>query len=299
MIIVRAKFICCWLMGLGFFTSCHTVQKSSDEGIIDAADSGMAPTLESGASSGSTAGSSALTTAEANGVPPPPPPPPTGASGQGSAKNTPHIYEQWEEDDWNEEQMRKEDMDFFKSGRYFGFGLLAGTTQMTGTLASLYYSGWFNSYDFSMYVFVDKQWAFELGVGVSKHFFAIYSSDRISNIGRVDVRLRKYQAKIKYFFELPKAPVHPYLTVAGASFERQYSFADLSGNPRVTDSAPAIGGGAGIDIPIMAKSVYIRLDGLFYSVQFPDELSGDLADAGFPDLAGDAFTLHGGVLLNW
>jgi hypothetical protein len=170
---------------------------------------------------------------------------------------------------------------------------------MTGTLATLYYSGWFNSYDVQAFVFLNLNWAVELAVGVSKHYFAIYSSDVISNIGRVDIRLRRYQGKVKYFFPIEKLKMSaPFVSLGIANFERQYTFADLE-NKRIIDSSPGVGIGGGIDIPLLGRGVWLRLESIFYSVQFPDELSGDLTDAGFPNLAGDTLFIHSGIVFSW
>lgn len=237
------------------------------------------------------------TTAVDEGVPPPPPPPPHETS---KKSPPPDIFEDGMEPPFdNGDQMQSEDDEFFARGRFFGFSLLAGTSQMTGTLSSLYYSPGFNSFEMQMYIFLDLNWAFEVAAGTSRHYFAIYSTKDIAgNLGRVDIRLRKYQAKLKYFWDLSFPKDWQVYALAGlASFERQTSFPDL--DRRVHDSAPAFGAGFGLDIPVVGKDVYFRTEGIFWNVTFPDEFSSDLADAGFDNLAGDNWTLMGGLVLNW
>ena len=175
--------------------------------------------------------------------------------------------------EFDEESDEEADINFFRNGRFFTIGLMAGYRGFTGNFAKVYDSnvqfGLFLSY------FFDLSLALQLGFQTGDHavnFSTLSGSTRKYYNGNLSMTAINFD--LKYYMNTQNvtrglADLNPYLLGGLGQFYRTYTIADIDGYSR--DSAMGVNIGAGVEIPLMRKKAYLGLQAVYHYVNFNDE----------------------------
>jgi hypothetical protein len=198
------------------------------------------------------------------------------------------------------------DEKFFQFGRFFGVGLGGGFTTATGNAGRIYQGG-FPSVDFRLNYWFDFNWALQLSIQNSSHNY------NLGNDGLSDVNLFRALFQVKYYIDTrdlsaPITFVGPHL-IAGTGY---YSRTDNigSGNSSSTDKATQVHNavgfncGAGFELTLKPKRIYLDLEGLIHFVPFDDnnDTKFNTTDANsphIPDRTGAWLTGTISLLFTW
>lgn len=174
--------------------------------------------------------------------------------------------------EFDEASDEEADIHFFRNGRFFTIGLVAGMRGFTGNLASLYGSG--PTYGIFLSYFFDLNLALQLGFITGDHSFNLNfscGSNVCTNTGNVSLTMINFH--LKHFFNTQNvtrglADLNPYIIGGISQNYRTYTVQGIDGYSR--DSVVGVDGGAGIEIPIMRRKAYFGIQAMFHYVQFKD-----------------------------
>lgn len=238
-----------------------------------------------------------------SGGPPPhgdTPPPGTkdsGVKGQGSDDSNYSDNPFTTYGEFNESDEEETDAKFFQNGRFFGVSLGMGFEAVDGYRGALWQGG-FPTVDFRVHYWFDFNFALNLGVMTSQHFY----DTTAAGLGHVDVNVVRVGLDAKYYFPVKDLSsvisfANPYILLGfGAYTLSQVS--NLLGST-VTDTNIGGDAGVGLEFPIYPKKTYFELEGKINVVTFKDTYSTQFQSVGYPNLRGNLWTVTGSVLFTW
>lgn len=189
---------------------------------------------------------------------------------------------------------------FFQYGRFFGIGLGTGLTTATGNAGRLY-QGNTPMVAFRLACWLDFHWAIQMDVQNSKHNYDVLPD------GLTDVNLFRTLLQIKYYFDTrdlsaPITFIGPHIIAGGGFYQRSDNIGAGNANAATgstvdTENAFGLNAGAGLELTLKPKKVYLQIEGLAHMIQFRDQFSTKFKSAGIPDRTGT--WIVGTVALMW
>ncbi len=174
--------------------------------------------------------------------------------------------------DYNEYEVEDEeeaDINFFRNGRLLTAGVLFGDRTFTQGMATIYDSN--VAYGLYLSYFFDLRFALQFTFLTSSH--RIHIPNGVSPVTGT-ASLNSIGVDIKYYFNTQSltkglATFNPYVIGGFSSIQRQST---IDGQPEFgKDSAMAFDIGAGIEMPILQKKMYVGAQALYQVVNFPDQ----------------------------
>lgn len=182
--------------------------------------------------------------------------------------------------EFDEDSDEEADVNFFRNGRFFTFGLAGGMRGFTGNFADTYDA----APDFGIFItyFFDLRLAMSLGFQTGDH--AVHfttNSGATPYTGNVSITSMNFD--LKYYMNTQNvtrglADLNPYILGGVGQFYRTYTIAGLDGYSR--DSTMGFDIGAGLEIPLMRKKAFLGLQGTYHYVQFNDENKSMISTGG-------------------
>ena len=176
--------------------------------------------------------------------------------------------------EFDEASDEEADINFFRNGRFFTIGFVAGMRGFTDQMSSLYGSG--PTYGVFLSYFFDLNLALQFGMITGDYDFNLNFNDaagnRVTNTGSVSLTF--INMDLKYYFGTQNvtkglADLNPYVLGGISQVYRTYTISGLDGLSR--ESVVGLDGGAGIEIPILRRKSYIGFQAVYHFVQFKDE----------------------------
>lgn len=172
--------------------------------------------------------------------------------------------------EFEESADEEEDINFFRNGRLFTIGFIAGYRDWTGTLGNIY-SGDPNFGLFMTYFF-DLRFSMQFGFLTGSH--AVSARGPTENLDG-NVSITDISFNFKYYLNTQNvtrglADLNPYL-LGGASHILRTQTIDSAPDDVVKNTAFGFNAGAGIEIPIMRNKMFFGLQGIYQIVNFSDE----------------------------
>ncbi len=174
--------------------------------------------------------------------------------------------------DYNEYEVEDEeeaDINFFRQGRLLTAGFLIGERGFTQGMSQIYDKN--IAYGLYLSYFFDLRFALQFSYVTSSHRF--HASSPTTN-ATGNVLLNGISVDIKYYFNTQNltkglATFNPYVIGGFTSFQRQTT---VDSQPEFAkDSAMAFDVGAGFEIPILQKKMYLGAQALYQVVNFPNQ----------------------------
>jgi hypothetical protein len=201
-----------------------------------------------------------------------------------SPKDSGYLMAQTDSDDaydpfsdyseFDEASDEEADINFFRNGRFFTIGMVAGLRAFTDQLSNLYGSG--PTYGIFLSYFFDLNLALQFGFVTGDYDFNLSFADsggnRFVNSGNVSLTFMSFD--LKYYFSTQNvtkglADLNPYILGGVSQVYRTYTISGLDGLSR--ESVMGLDGGGGIEIPILRRKSYIGLQLVYHFVSFKDE----------------------------
>jgi hypothetical protein len=168
------------------------------------------------------------------------------------------------------------DIHFFKNGRFFNLAFMIGGRGFTEELGNLNKGG--VAYGMAFTYFFDLRTAIQVSYVHSEHDFSVPSGTNSLgqnyNAFSGNTALSSIAAHMKYYFNTANvtrgfADLNPY---AIGGFAVNYRNITIQGEDVVVKSSPtSMDIGAGIEIPIARKKMYVGFEAMYHYVRFPDE----------------------------
>ena len=163
----------------------------------------------------------------------------------------------------------EEDVNFFRNGRLFTLGFLAGYRGFTEKLAQIYTGG--PTFGLYLSYFFDLRFALQMGFLTGDHPLRVVGPSEVisGNVSITDIAFN-----LKYYFNTQNvtrglADLNPYLI---GGFSQIYRTTTVAGNADFSkDQAFAFNAGAGIEIPMLRNKMYFGLQANYQLVNFADE----------------------------
>jgi hypothetical protein len=194
--------------------------------------------------------------------------------------------------DFNLTEEENEDTQYFQNGRFFGLSFGGGYQSATGNRGKLYEPA-IPRFDVRVQYWFNFQFAADLGIFFANHSF-------LDNTTNIEVKLVGYGAHLKYYFDVrdAAAPItfaNPYLSFGfGALTKNQVSATSSAPD---SDSTLSVGGGGGLEFPIVHKRTYLNLELMFHTQNFTD--TNETRYRAVTDLTGGFFTLLAHFMFTW
>ena len=173
--------------------------------------------------------------------------------------------------EFDEESDEEADINFFRNGRFFTVGMVAGYRGFTGNMANIYDPG----PDFGLYLsyFFDLKLALSIGFQTGDHAVKFTTQNK-TNTYLGNISISSLNADLKYYLNTQNvtrglADLNPYILGGIGQFYRTYTLNGLDDYAR--DSAMGFDIGAGIEIPLMRKKAYLGIQAAYHYVNFSDE----------------------------
>ncbi len=197
--------------------------------------------------------------------------------------------------EFNEQVEEEEVTRFLQYGRFFGVSLGAGLSGVTGNRGSVYQGG-FPSPELKLHYWFDFDFALEIGVAVSSHYFQTQVN------GQTDVTLLRVGADLKYYIPVYNlaAPItfaNPYLTFGFGSFTKNDRFQAQEAVDAESSFGLTLGGGLEFVLSPRRSSFYISAKA--HVVNFDDTFTTIYQPEGLQDLTGTFYSFAAGVLFTW
>jgi hypothetical protein len=197
--------------------------------------------------------------------------------------------------EFNESEEEDSLTKFFQYGRFFGVSLGGGFQGVTGNRGVVYQSG-FPMIDFKVHYWFDFNFALNLGFSTVNHFYVLSGATTDVNMVRAGVDL-KYYIDVKNL-SAAITFMNPFISLGVAGFNKTES--STSGGTVEPDSALGVNVGAGLEIAVKPRYVYINVEGKYHFVRFRDTFDSSFNSAfGVSDLTGGFYTATVGVLFTW
>ena len=194
--------------------------------------------------------------------------------------------------DFNLTEEENEDTQYFQNGRFFGLSFGGGYQSATGNRGKLYEPA-IPRFDVRVQYWFNFQFAADLGIFFANHSF-------LDNTTNIEVKLVGYGAHLKYYFDVrdAAAPItfaNPYLSFGfGALTKNQVSATSSAPD---SDSTLSVGGGGGLEFPIVHKRTYLNLELMFHTQNFTD--TNETRYRAVTDPTGGFFTLLAHFMFTW
>lgn len=187
----------------------------------------------------------------------------------------------------------EQDTLYMQYGKFFAIGLGLGVQEWTGNRGKLYEPA-FPRLDVKVQVWLDFQFALELGLFYASHSFVSDNLPWTAN-------MLGYGAGLKYYFDTrdASAPVtfsNPFLVVGAGNMNKTVSSPTASTTD--AESAFTFNFGAGLEFPLKHRASYVTLEARYNTVNFNDKFSSEFSDK-VPNLTGGFFNVMIGVLFVW
>jgi outer membrane protein W len=173
--------------------------------------------------------------------------------------------------EFDEASDEEADINFFRNGRFFTVGVLAGSRNFTGNFAKQY--GQSTAFGLSISYFFDLRSAFALSFITGDHSVNFTTNSGAKTYSG-NVSLTSLNFDFKYYFNTQNvsrgvADLNPYGILGFAQYYRTYSLDNFEGASR--DATMGAELGAGVEIPLMRKKAYLGVQGTYHMVNFADE----------------------------
>ncbi len=203
--------------------------------------------------------------------------------------------------EFDEASDEEADINFFRNGRFFTVGFVAGLRSFTDKLASLYS----NAPTYGIYIcyFFDLRFALQLGFNTGDHEFSLVTPTE--TLGG-NVSLTFIHLNLKYYLNTQNvtrglADLNPYFVGGFSQVYRTFTL-NTSSDALGKDATTGLDIGTGIEIPLMRKKAYFGVQATYHYVNFRDEntfiplSNGSLSTA---QPKGDTYDLQGILGLNF
>lgn len=172
--------------------------------------------------------------------------------------------------EFDEGSEEEADTNFFRNGRFFSFGLLAGYEMFTDVLGQMYKPDF--SYGLNLTYFFDLKFGFQVGYLRGDHGISIVDA-RTARTYTGKVALERFSFDGKYYFNTQNVTkglgkLNPYMIVGFSTYTRTQTFTGATGFAR--DNALGFQGGLGLEIPFMNNKMYFGAQATYNYVSFPD-----------------------------
>ncbi len=172
--------------------------------------------------------------------------------------------------EFDEASDEEADINFFKHGRFFTVGLVAGMRGFTESLGNLYSSG--PTYGVFLSYFFDLRLALQFGFNTGDYAFELATpSSKYSG----NVSLTFIQMNLKYYLNTQNvtrglADLNPYVI---GGFSQVYRTLTVQGanDSFAREIVTGVDLGMGIEIPLMRRKAYFGVQGAYHYVNFKDE----------------------------
>lgn len=202
--------------------------------------------------------------------------------------------------EFEEEADEEADINFFRNGRFFTLGFLAGYRGFTEDLGSLV--GGSPAFGLFIAYFFDLRFALQVAFLTSSHDFTVKSA---SSQASASASFSNISLSVKYYFNTQNvtkglADLNPYVI---GGFSQMYRTINVEGEEAYArDSALGMDAGAGLEIPLLRKKMYFGIQAAYSLVSFKNEnkeilLNG--AERTGARFAGDVYTFQGILGVNF
>ena len=190
------------------------------------------------------------------------------------------LFAQYEGDDsydpfadyseFEENQEQEADINFFRNGRFFTLGVIAGYRGWTDNLKSLYSGG--ATYGLFLSYFFDLRFALQLSFLTGDHSMSFTSPQGTKVSGNIG--LTSISVYLKYYFNTQNvtkglADLNPYLA---GGFSQVYRTSTVDGQDAFgKDSATGFDLGFGMEFPMMRNKMYLGWQATYQLVTFRGE----------------------------
>lgn len=173
--------------------------------------------------------------------------------------------------EFDEASDEEADINFFRNGRFFTLGVVAGMRNFTGNLGSAYSQG--ASYGLSLTYFFDLRSALALNFVTGDHGVDFTVNNGSKNYTG-NVSMSSLSFDYKHYFNTQNitrglADLNPYALLGFGQFYRSYSLDNFEGTAR--DATMGVNIGAGLEIPLMRRKAFLGIQGAYHLVNFADE----------------------------
>jgi hypothetical protein len=207
--------------------------------------------------------------------------------------------------EFEEESEEEADINFFRNGRFFTMGLIAGSQAFTGNMGNIYKQ----STTFGLYLsyFFDLRFALQFGFLTGDHKFSFKSKDPVGTTLNGNASFSVNSFDLKYYFNTQNvtrglADLNPYTIFGFSNYYRTRTVGGIEGFTR--DAAMGLDLGAGIEIPMLRNKMYFGIQGIYHYINFKDENQNLVIDienvpTNFGTASGDIFEVLGILGVNF
>lgn len=163
----------------------------------------------------------------------------------------------------------EEDIYFFKNGRFFSIGLIAGYRVFTDTYGEIYKSA--PDFGLSLSYFFDLRLAMQVSYITGDHNFNFAANgDRYSGT----LTVSGFSFDLKYYLNVQNvtkgiSDFNPYILGGLSQLSRELRRSDSEGTGK--DSSMAFEVGIGTEFPMVKNKYHLGIEAIYQYVNFPDE----------------------------
>ncbi len=172
--------------------------------------------------------------------------------------------------EFDEASDEEADINFFRNGRFLTVGLAVGPQIFTDGMAKAYGDGPVMGVYLSY--FFDLRLAMSLGLMTADHDVKLQTQTGTTYTGTVS--FSEVAFDLKYYLNTQNvkkglADLNPYIMGGFSQMTRTYNIAELLVKSKETVTSTDIG--AGIEIPLLRRTAYLGIQGLYHFAFFSDE----------------------------
>ncbi|MDR3607682.1 MAG: outer membrane beta-barrel protein [Oligoflexia bacterium] len=198
--------------------------------------------------------------------------------------------------EFNQEGDEEAETKFMQFGRLFGVSIGAGQDTALGNRGDLWQGG-FPLIVGELHYWFDFHLALDMGFSYAPHY---YNSPNTAE-GYTSVSFTHVFLNIRYYFDTkdlsaPLSFASPYILGGFGEFNKTQNYS--VSNSSDSDSTVGITAGAGLEFPIVVRSVYFDLETTISSASFKDTHNSPYTTVA-PDLTGAFLTVTGGLMFTW
>lgn len=171
--------------------------------------------------------------------------------------------------EFDEASDEEADINFFRNGRFFTVGIVAGPRLFTENMAKTYGQG--PTFGLLISYFFDMRLAFSLGLMTGDNS-ATLSTIVKDYSGSVSFTSTSFN--LKYFLNTQNvtkglADLNPYILGGFSQHYRSYNFPELEITTRESTMGTDLG--AGLEIPLMRRKAFLGVQATYHYINFGDE----------------------------
>lgn len=175
--------------------------------------------------------------------------------------------------EFDEASDEEADVNFFRNGRFFTFGVALGSRNFTGNMGTVYGQG--STYGLNLTYFFDLRSAITMSYMTGDHSVGFTTNSGSFNYTG-NVSLSSFNFDYKHYFNTQNitrglADLNPYALIGFGQFYRSYSLDNWSGIVR--DSTMGVNLGAGLEIPLLRRKAFMGIQAAYHNANFGDENS--------------------------